>query len=165
MGAFGINLNVSYNDDYNTDANRSLFEAHIVGDNFQKTSSLSLEIYQVAPIFYEYGDDLKIQDLDRCDVAESNQHIHEGIHFIVHEQLETIYDNYTSNGSMEEENHVVNSQDDIVVDTIEGTCEHIQDKFDAFYFQFLENIHSLFSAEQMKYHFISGSEQQCDFLY
>ena len=64
---------------------------------------------------------------------------------------------------MEEENHLVNSQDDIVVDTVEGTCEQIQDKFDAFDFQCMENLRSLFPVEQMKYNF--GVEEQCHFLY
>ena len=106
-----------------------------------------------------------LKDLDMCDVAEFNQQVHEDFQSIVHEQPEPVYDSYTSNASMEEENHFVNSQDDIVVDIVEGTCENIRDKFDAFYFQCLENIHSLFSVKKMKYHFISGAEQQCDFLY
>ena len=105
-----------------------------------------MKFYQAATIFDEYGDDLKIQDPDRCDEAESNQQIHEDIQSIIHEQKEPMYDSYPSNGSMKEENHLVNSQDDIVVATVEGTCEHIQDKFDAFYLQCLENIHSLFST-------------------
>ena len=54
---------------------------------------------------------------------------------------------------MEEEDHLVNFQNDVVIDTIEGTCVQIQDKFDAFDFQCMENLHSLFPAEQMKYHF------------
>ena len=96
-------------------------------------------------------------------VAESNQQIYEGIHFIVHEQPEPVYESYTSSGSMEEEYHLVNFQSDIVIDTVEGTCEKIQDKFHAFDFQCMENIHSLFPAKQMKYHF--GVEEQCHFLY
>ena len=106
-----------------------------------------------------------LKDPDMCDVAEFNQQVREDFQSIVHEQPDPVYDSYTSNASMEEENHFVNSQDDIVVDTVEGTCERIHDKFATFYFQCLENLHSLFSAEQMKYHFISEAEQQCDFLY
>ena len=119
----------------------------LLNEEKHQPSASSLEFYQATPIFYDYGDDLKIQDPDRCDVVESNQQIHEGIHFNVHEQPELVYDNYTSNGSMEEENHLVNSQDDIVADIVEGTCEQIQDKFDAFDFQCMENIHSQFLAE------------------
>ena len=66
---------------------------------------------------------------------------------------------------MKEEDHLVNYQNDIFIDTIEGTCEQIQDKFDAFYFQCLESLHSLFLAEKMKYRFISEAKQQCHFLY
>ena len=102
LDAFGINSDVSYNADYNIEAIPSLFEYQIVADNFQKTSSLSLEFYKDAPIFYEYGDDLKIQDPNGCDVVESNQQIYEGIHFIVHEQIEPMYDNYPSDGNMKE---------------------------------------------------------------
>ena len=36
-----------------------------------------------------------------------------------------MYDNYSSDGSMKEEYQLVNSQDDIIVDIVEGTCEHI----------------------------------------
>ena len=97
----------------------------LLNEEKHEPSASSLEFYQAAPTFYEYGDDLKIQDPNRCDVAESNQQIHEGIHFLVHEQAEPVYDSYTSNGNMEEENHLVNSQNDIVIDTIEGTCEQI----------------------------------------
>ena len=100
-----------------------------------------------------------------CDVAEFNQQVYEDIQSIIHEQTEPMYDSYSSDGSMKEEDQLVNSQDDTIVDTVEGTCEHIQDKFDAFDFQCLENLHSLFSAKQMKYHFISGAKQQYDFLY
>ena len=32
----------------------------------------SLKFYQATPIFNDNGDDLKIQDPDRCDVVESN---------------------------------------------------------------------------------------------
>ena len=42
LDAFGINSDVSYNADYNTEAIPSLFEDQIATDNFQKTSSLSL---------------------------------------------------------------------------------------------------------------------------
>ena len=70
-----------------------------------------------------------------------------------------MYAIYPSDGNMKEEYHLVNSQDDIVIDTIEGACEQIQDKFDAFDFQCMENIHSLFPTEQMKYHFINGAEE------
>ena len=68
MDAFGINSDVSYNADYNTEAIPSLFEDQIAIHNFQKTSSLSLEFYQFAPIFYEHDDDLEKQDPDMCDV-------------------------------------------------------------------------------------------------
>ena len=76
LDAFGINLDVSYNDDYNTEAIPSLFEDQIAIHNFQKTSSLSLEFYQVAPFFYEYDDDLENKDPDMCDVEQSNQQFH-----------------------------------------------------------------------------------------
>ena len=72
LDAFGINSNVSYKADYNTKAIPSLFEDHIVADNFQKSSSLSLEFYQSAQTFDEYDDDLEKQDMDMCDVAEFN---------------------------------------------------------------------------------------------
>ena len=65
MDAFGINSDVSYNVNYNTEAISSLFEH---ADNFQKTSSLSLEFYHSAPIFYEHDDDLEKQDPNMCDV-------------------------------------------------------------------------------------------------
>ena len=65
---------------------------------------------------------------------------------------------------MEEEEHLVNFQNDVVNDTIEGTCEKIQDKFEAFDFQCMESLNFLFLVEQMKYHFISGAKQQCDVL-
>ena len=67
-----------------------------------------MEYYQATPIFDEYVDDLKIQDPDGCDVAESNQQIYEGIHFIDHEEPEPVYDSYRSSGNMEEEDHLVN---------------------------------------------------------
>ena len=60
---------------------------------------------------------------------------------------------------MEEEDCLVNFHNDVVIDTVEGTCEQIQDKFDAFDFQCTENIHSLFPVEQMKYHFINRAEE------
>ena len=53
LDAFGINLDVCYNDDYNTEAIPSLFEDQIAADNFQKTSYLSLEFYHSAPFFNE----------------------------------------------------------------------------------------------------------------
>ena len=62
---------------------------------------------------------------------------------------------------MEKEDQLV----DIVVGTIQEILEQILDNFDAFAFQWLENLHSLFLVEQMKYHVISGAEEQCDFLY
>ena len=124
-----------------------------------------LKFYQFAPFFYECYDDLEKQDPDMCDVIELNQQVHEDIQSIIREQTEPMYDSYSSDGSMKEEDQLVNSQDDTIVDTVEGTCEHIQDKFDALDFQCLENIRSLFSIEQMNYHFISGAEQQYDFLY
>ena len=122
-----------------------------------------MEYYQAAQIFDGYGDDLKIQDPYGCDVAESNQQIYEGIHFTVHEQPELVYDSYTSIGSMEDEDHLVNFHNDVFIDVVEGTCEQIQDKFGAFDFQCMENLHSLFPIEQMKYHFINGAEKQYDF--
>jgi hypothetical protein len=64
----------------------NLFQDHITDDSFQKSSSLSLEFYHVAPIFYEYDDHLEILDLDVYDVAESDQQIHEDIQSIIHEQ-------------------------------------------------------------------------------
>ena len=76
---FGINSNVSYNADYNTEAIPSLFKDQIAADNFQKTSSLSLEFYQSAPFFYECDDDIEKKDLDMCDVIELNQQVHEDI--------------------------------------------------------------------------------------
>ena len=129
----------------------------LLNEEKHELSALSLEYYQAAPNFDEYGDDLKIQDPDGCDVAKSNQQIYEGIHFFVHEQPEPLYDNYTSSGSMEEEDHLANFQNDVVIDTVEGACEQIQDKIDAFVFQCMENLHSLFIEEQMKYHFINGT--------
>ena len=79
LDAFGINSDVSYNADYNTEAIPSLFEDQIAADNFQKTSSLKLEFYHSAPIFDEHDDDLEKQDLDMCDVIELNRQVHEDI--------------------------------------------------------------------------------------
>jgi hypothetical protein len=114
LDAFGINPNVSYSDDYDTKTVPSLFEDHITDDNFQKYSSLSLEFYHVAPIFYEYDDDLEILDPNVCDVEESDQQIHEDIQSIIHEQSELVYDSYASDGSEEYMDQFVDSHDDIV---------------------------------------------------
>ena len=38
----------------------------LLNEEKHEPSASSLEFYQVAPIFYEYGDDLKIQDPDGC---------------------------------------------------------------------------------------------------
>jgi hypothetical protein len=76
---------------------------------------LSLEFYHVAPIFYEYDDDLEILDPNVCDVEESDQQIHEDIQSIIHEQSEPVYDNYASDGCEEYMDQFVDSHDDIVV--------------------------------------------------
>ena len=60
--------------------------------------------------------------------------------------MEPMYDSYPSEGNMEEEDQLVNSHDDMVVDVVQEILEQIQDNFDAFDFQWLENIHSLFPA-------------------
>ena len=44
----------------------------LLNEEKHELSASSLEYYQAAPIFDEYGDDLKIQDPDGCDVAKSN---------------------------------------------------------------------------------------------
>ena len=73
LDPFGINQNVSYYDDYDTEAISSWFEDHINHDNFHKISSLSLKFYHVAPIFDKYDDDFKIKDPDIRDMVESDQ--------------------------------------------------------------------------------------------
>ena len=78
---------------------------------------MSLEFYQSAPFFYECDDDLEKKDPDMCDVAGFNQQVHEDFQSIIHEQTEPMYDSDPFDGSMKEENHLVNSQDDIMLFT------------------------------------------------
>jgi hypothetical protein len=54
LDAFGINPNVSNSSDYDTEVVPNLFEGYIVDDNTHKSSSLSLELYHIAPIYDEY---------------------------------------------------------------------------------------------------------------
>ena len=118
------------------------------------------------PIFDEYSDDgLEIIDLDVSMVITSNKQIHKYIHFIIYEHPEPMYDSYASNRSMEEEDHFVDYHDDIVDVVVQGTCKKIQDNLDSFYFQCPKNLYALFLGEQMKYHLISETEEQCDPFY
>jgi hypothetical protein len=59
LDAFGINPNVSNSSDYDTKVVPNLFEGYIVDDNTHKSSSLSLELYHIAPVYDEYTDDEK----------------------------------------------------------------------------------------------------------
>ena len=48
------------------------------------------------------------------DVAEKFQLVHEDIQSIIHEQSEPMYDSYLFEGSMGQEDQLVDSHDDIV---------------------------------------------------
>jgi hypothetical protein len=145
--------------DDNVEEERNVFsnlsQDHIADENMQKYSSFSFEFYHVVPNYDEYSDDdLDILEFDVSMVMEFDQQIHEGIQFIIYEQPESMY-----------VSQFVDYHDGIVDVSVQGTCDQIQGNLDAFDFQCPKNLHTLFPADQMKYHLISEAEEQCDLLY
>ena len=92
----------------------------------------SLEKISNQPLFDEYDDDVEVLDPDVDDMTNSNQQIHEGIHSIVHEEPELVYDSYAYEGNVEDEDHPLNSHDDNVVlnNLIQEAYEDVLDAFD-----------------------------------
>ena len=58
-----------------------------------------------------------------CDVAESDQQIHEGIHSILLKKPELMYDSYPFKGSVGEEDQLVDSHNCIVVYVVQEILE------------------------------------------
>ena len=59
-----------------------------------------------------------------------------------------MYGSYPYEGSMEEEDQLVDSHDDIVVNVVQEILELIQDDPDAFDYQFLNDVHALFQQNK-----------------
>ena len=70
-----------------------------------------------------------------------------------------MYGSYPYEGSMEEEDQLVDSHDDIVVNVVEEILEQIQDNLDAFDFQCLNGVYALFLDEIMKYRLVNKAEE------
>ena len=66
---------------------------------------------------------------------------------------------------MEEEDQLVDSHDDIVVNVVQEILEQIQYNIDAFDFQHLNGVYAIFLAELMKYRLINKAKEQCGFPY
>jgi hypothetical protein len=113
-----------------------------------KYLSLSLEIYQSAPVYDEYDDDNEFLDQESPFVKHLDQQFHENNKPIVHEGSDHVYDSYSSELEPSFEDHISTStyitsfnsepvNDIYELDSLEGCegdVEELQDQLTISYF-------------------------------
>jgi hypothetical protein len=69
-------------------------------------SSLSLDMYQSSLVYDKYDHEIEILDPKVHDVKQFDQQFHEGIQFVVCEESDFVYDNYSSESMPSSNKHI-----------------------------------------------------------